>query len=190
MTYLLLQTFLLLLASYFLGAFVACLAKRMFFASQDEASAQVFAPVDIDMPVRPPAVVPPQPVRQRAAPSVMQPVTPRAIDPVQPKIEVLRRPEPRPAPAVLDPSRFERALIGPDPNEGVPRIAVVELHPSVLPPVTDEYRPPEPPPAPPVEEAPPELPAVEDFVAEQPEPEVEAIAEPEPEPEPEPVPEP
>lgn len=190
MTYLLLQTFLLLLASYFLGAFVACLAKRMFFASQDEAPAQAFAPVDIDAPVRPPVMVPPQPVRQRVAPPVLQPVTPRAIDPVQPKIEVLRRPEPRPAPAVLDPSRFERALIGPDANEGVPRIAVVELRPSVLPPVTDEYRPPEPPPAPPVEEVPPELPAAEDFAVEQPEPEVEPISEHEPEPQPEPTPEP
>ena len=160
MTYLLLQTFLLMLASYFLGAFVACMVKRAFFAADTEVPLHVSAPAQVDMPVMPPVVVPPQPVRARVA----QPIAPRAIDPVQPKIEVLRRPEPRPAPAVLDPSRFERALIGPDPNEGVPRISIVEVRPSVLKPVTDIYRPrpPEPPPAPPpVEEPPPRMPVAE-----------------------------
>ena len=133
MTYLLLQTFLLLLASYFLGAFVACLVKSAFFGAAVEAPAQYAGVQDVDGTMRPPIVMPPQPVRTRQA----QPVTPRAIDPVQPKIEVLRRPEPRPAPAVLDPSRFERALIGPDPNEGIARRAIVEIRESVLPPVTD-----------------------------------------------------
>jgi predicted flap endonuclease-1-like 5' DNA nuclease len=159
MTYLLLQTFLLLLASYFLGAFVACMVKQAFFATGEEVPAHVLTPAQIDVPVRPPVVMPPQVARSRPRQRVSQPITPRAIDPVQPKIEVLRRPEPRPAPAVLDPYRFERALVGPDPNEGVPRIAIAEIRPSVLKPVTDVYRPrpPEPPPAPPrVEELPEE----------------------------------
>ncbi len=163
MTYLLLQTFLLLLASYFLGAFVACLVKRAFFATDDEVPAHVLTPAQIDVPVRPPVVMPPQVGRSRPSQRVSQPITPRAIDPVQPKIEVLRRPEPRPAPAVLDPYRFERALVGPDPNEGVPRIAIAEIRPSVLKPVTDIYRPrpPEPPPAPPPVEELPEEPIAE-----------------------------
>ncbi|MBS0270633.1 MAG: hypothetical protein JSS54_16880 [Proteobacteria bacterium] len=108
-----------------------------------------------------------------------QPIAPRAIDPVQPKIEVLRRPEPRPAPKVLDPSRFERALIGPDPNEGVPRRAIVEIRPSVLKPVTGMYvpRPPEPEPLP-EPEMPPEL---EPPVSEETVPPVFPDAQPEPE---------
>jgi predicted flap endonuclease-1-like 5' DNA nuclease len=79
---------------------------------------------------------------------------------------------------VLDPSRFERALIGPDFNEGVPRNSVVEIRPSVLPPVTDIYRP-APPPPPPIEEPLPELPATEEVV-ELPEPQPEPVPEPEP----------
>lgn len=187
MTYLLLQTFLLLLASYFLGAFVACAVKRALLGSRDEAPAHVLAPVQADVTVGPPVVIPPQPVRPRPAQPMMPPVTPRTIDPVQPKIEVLRRPEPRPAPAVLDPSRFERALTGPHFNEGVPRIAIVEICPAVLPPVTDIYQPapPELPPPPPVEELPPDVPEFEDVSEELTEPE----PEPTPEPEPKPVPE-
>jgi predicted flap endonuclease-1-like 5' DNA nuclease len=187
MTYLLLQTFLLLLASYFLGAFVACMVKRAFFGSRAEAPAHVLAPARAEVSHTPPIVVPPQPVRVRPTPPVLQPVTPRAIDPVQPKIEVLRRPEPRPAPTVLDPSRFERALMGPDFNEGIPRIAIVEVRPSVLKPVTDVYRPrpPEPAPAPVVEEPPPEVPVVEDVVEPPP---IEVEAEPELTPKPEPEP--
>lgn len=155
MNYLLLQTFLLLLASYFLGAFLACLVKRAVVGSHAEVSEGDLAPVEIEVPVRPPLVMPPQPARAR-----VQPIAPRAIDPVQPKIDVLRRPEPRPAPRVLDPSRFERALIGPDPNEGVPRRSIVEIRPSVLKPVTGIYvpRPPEPPPSPPEIEPLPQLP--------------------------------
>ncbi|WP_414462131.1 hypothetical protein [Hyphomicrobium sp. DY-1] len=188
MTYLLLQTFLLLLASYFLGAFVACTVKRALFGSRDEAPERVLAPVQADVPVGPPIVIPPQPVRPRAA-QPMPPVTPRTIDPVQPKIEVLRRPEPRPAPALLDPSRFERALTGPHFNEGVPRIAIIEICPAVLPPVTDIYQPapPELPPPPPVEELPPDVPDIEDVPQEAQETEPEPI--PEPEPAPQPMPE-
>ncbi|MFA5955893.1 hypothetical protein [Hyphomicrobium sp.] len=175
MTYLLLQTFLLLLASFFFGAFVACSVKRAIYGTSAEAPALALAPIQSDMPVRPPIVMPPQPVRARPA----QPVAPRAIDPVQPRIEVLRRPEPRPMPTVLDPSRFERALIGPDPNEGVPRVSIVEVRPSVLKPVTGIYRPrpPEPPPAPPVEEPLPEIPVAED-IPELQEPEVKTTPEP------------
>lgn len=153
MTYLLLQTFLLLLASYFSGAFVACLVKRAVVGSSAEVPEGVLAPVQLEVPVRPPVLMPQQPVRDRAGPRMPpQSIAPRAIDPVQPKIDVLRRPEPRPAPKVLDPSRFERALVGPDPNEGVPRRAIVELRPSVLKPVTGIYHP-----RPPEPVAPPEL---------------------------------
>jgi len=175
MTYLLLQTFLLLLAAYFLGAFVGCVVKRALFSGDADA----LVPIEADVPVRPPAVMPPQPVRTRAFSPVAPPVAPRAIDPVQPKIEVLRRPEPRPVPAVLDPSRFERALHGPDPNEGIPRISIVEIRPSVLKPVTGIYRPrpPEPPPAPAVIEEPlPNQAAPEEGIHE-PEAEMEAEAE-------------
>ncbi|WP_290992636.1 hypothetical protein [Hyphomicrobium sp.] len=178
MTYLLLQTFLLLLASYFSGAFVACLLKRAFAGSSAEVPEGVLAPIHLEVPDRPPVIAPP-PVRARSGPRMHQPIAPRAIDPVQPKIEVLRRPEPRPAPKVLDPSRFERALIGPDPNEGVPRRAIVEIRPSVLKPVTGMYvpRPPEPEPLP-EPEMPPEL---EPPVSEDPVPPVFPDAQPEPE---------
>ncbi|CAA2138591.1 hypothetical protein [Hyphomicrobium sp. ghe19] len=178
MTYLLLQTFLLLLASYFAGAFVACLVKRVALGSSADLPEGVLAPVQLEVPVRPPVMSPsPPPVRGRVAPRMPQPVVaPRAIDPVQPKIDVLRRPEPRPAPKVLDPSRFLRALIGPDANEGVPRRAIVELRPSVLKPVTGIYQP-----KPPEPVAPPELePEVPEVIADAAPPSL-------PEPEPEPV---
>ncbi len=179
MTYLLLQTFLLLLASYFSGAFVACIAKRAFAGSPAEVPEGVSAPIHLEVPDRPPVIAQPPPVRARSGPRMHQPIAPRAIDPVQPKIEVLRRPEPRPAPKVLDPSRFERALIGPDPNEGVPRRAIVEIRPSVLKPVTGMYvpRPPEPEPLP-EPEMPPEL---EPPVSEDTAPPVFPEAQPEPE---------
>lgn len=182
MTYLLLQTFLLLLASYFSGAFVACLLKRAFAGSSAEVLEGVPAPIHLEVPDRPPVIAPP-PVRVRSGPRMHQPIAPRAIDPVQPKIEILRRPEPRPAPKVLDPSRFERALIGPDPNEGVPRRAIVEIRPSVLKPVTGMYvpRPPEPEPLP-ESEMPPELePPVSELVSEDAAPPVFPEAQPEPE---------
>ncbi|MBS0252615.1 MAG: hypothetical protein JSR78_16285 [Proteobacteria bacterium] len=184
MTYLLLQTFLLLLASYFLGAFVACTVKRALFGSRGDVPAHELAPAQADVAGGPPVVIPPQPVRPRPAQPMMPPVTPRTIDPVQPKIEVLRRPEPRPAPAVLDPSRFERALTGPHFNEGVPRISIIEICPAVLPPVTDIYQPapPELPPPPSVEELPPEEPEIEDVRDPFTEAEPEPILEPEPEP--------
>ena len=97
MTYLLLQTFLLLLSSYFLGAFVACLAKRMLTARgiAIPATAGLAAPA------------------VHAAPTVIQPaIAPRTYDPVQPKIDVFARPAPVPPPAQVDTSRFDRALAG------------------------------------------------------------------------------
>src|SRR5690606_33359243 len=115
MTYLLLQTFLLLLASYFLGAFLACTAKRAIMGSRRPAPAYLGVPVTADEPLAPPVVaVAPQHTQRRP---VAPPVVPRPIDPVQPRIDVIRRPDPRPVPKLLDPSRFERALMGPDPNE-------------------------------------------------------------------------
>ena len=122
MTYLLLQTFLLLLASYFLGAFIACLVRRTFFAARAAAVAR--GPI--------PAVVVPATVAGSARAARRVQIAPRAFDPVQPRIEIFKRPEPRPMPKLVDPSRFERALLGPDPNEGVPRKPIVELRPAVL----------------------------------------------------------
>ena len=70
MTYLLLQTFLLLLSAYFLGAFLACLTKRMVTRRAELAAAA------------PRASLAPIPVRS----DDIAPLTkPRAIDPVQPK---------------------------------------------------------------------------------------------------------
>jgi len=163
MTYLLLQTFLLLLASYFLGAFVACAVKRAVFGARNEEPVghSVYvpvaaAPIAVDAPPRPPVSMPPQPARRRAPP-----VVPRSIDPVQPRIDVLRRPEPRPIPKLVDPSRFERALMGPDPNEGMPRRAIPEIRPAVLMPITGDYQPGSyGPPEPPEPEIPP-VPVVE-----------------------------
>ena len=54
---------------------------------------------------------------------------------------MLRRPEPRPQPKLVDPKRFERALMGPDPNEGIPRKAIVEIRPKVLKSPTGPIRP-------------------------------------------------
>jgi predicted flap endonuclease-1-like 5' DNA nuclease len=167
MTYLLLQTFLLLLASYFLGAFLACLVKRTLVGTRAAAPAHVPARVQIEAPTRPPVTATsPPPVRPRLPPPVAPPIASRPIDPVQPRIDVLRRPEPRPAPKLIDPTRFERALMGPEPNEGIPRKAIVELRPTVLKPVNGAYRPgtyrlPAPPPEPPPPPAPPAPPKVE-----------------------------
>lgn len=176
MTYLLLQTFLLLLASYFLGAFLACTAKRAIMGSRQSAPIHVGAPVTVDTPLHPPVgATAPRPVLHRPA---APPVVPRPIDPVQPRIDVIRRPDPRPVPKLVDPSRFERALMGPDPNEGIPRKAIPEIRPTVLKPVTGAYQPgsygPPPEPEPEILSSPPPVQPI--------------VVEPEPEPfEPEPV---
>ncbi len=99
MTYLLLQTFLLLLASYFLGAFLACLVKRMVVGTRAarpltrrHQSISSLQPVCRSRRRR----------RRRSARGPLRPIAPpiapRPIDPVQPRIDVLRRPEPRPTP--------------------------------------------------------------------------------------------
>ena len=139
MNFLLLQTFLLLLASYFLGAFLACAIKRSFFAGRDAVPAVATAQAHFEppAPVRSKNALPQTP-RSRTVPP---PVAPRPIDLVQPRIEVLRRPEPRPAPKLVDPSRFERALMGPDPNEGMPRKPVLEIRPAILKSPTGPARP-------------------------------------------------
>ena len=146
MTYLLLQTFLLLLSSYFTGAFLACLVKRMTTRRAVQAAALA------------PRVSAPQP-RPAAAIAATKP---RSIDPIQPKIDILPRPEPRAAPAqsALDTTRFDLALTGPDPNAGMPRKSIVEIRPAILkaPTVASEPVKPKPQPAP-VQVAPPPKPA-------------------------------
>ncbi|HVX36475.1 MAG TPA: hypothetical protein VHC71_09690 [Hyphomicrobium sp.] len=194
MTYLLLQTFLLLLASYFLGAFLACTVKRAIMGSRQSAPVHVRAPVTVDTPLHlPVGATAPRPVLHRPA---APPVVPRPIDPVQPRIDVIRRPEPRPVPKLIDPSRFERALMGPDPNEGIPRKAIPEIRPTVLKPVTGAYQPGSyaPPPEPEPEIPPPPPPVQPTVIEPEPEPFEPEPLEPEPpttdverEPAPEPV---
>lgn len=70
-----------------------------------------------------------------AAPAEITPlVRPREIDPVQPKIGVLPRPEPHVIATVTDAdiSRFDRAADGAGPNAGVPRKMIVEIRPAIL----------------------------------------------------------
>ncbi|MFN0217512.1 MAG: hypothetical protein ACKVP4_01725 [Hyphomicrobium sp.] len=153
MTFLLAQTFLLLLAAYFAGAFVACLAKRWILAGAEPryAAAQPAAPLALPAPFpepplsaaaaaaaaasRVPALRPVDPVAPRpVAPQPRRPrveARPRSIELVQPKIDLLPRPAPRPLPSVADTDRFERALRGPDPNEGMPRRPILEIRPAV-----------------------------------------------------------
>ena len=125
MTYLLLQTFLLLLASYFTGAFLACLIKRALrttraaYVAAEPVTAQ---PLPAPIPVRTPA--PPPKFKSRE------------FELVQPKIDILPRPEPRPAPAPLDTERFERTLVHAVLPDNTPRKMIVEIRPQVLKPVT------------------------------------------------------
>lgn len=129
MTYLLLQTFLLLLSAYFAGALCGCLAKRALMTrSPDMAAvaartspANYVEPPDENIPL----------------------IRPREIDPVQPRIEVFPRPARKEFAVTdkLDISRFERALVGPDPNEGMPRKMIVQIRPAVLKPVTGPAQP-------------------------------------------------
>lgn len=113
MTYLLLQTFLLLLTAFFFGAFVACILKRLMFGSRvSEESLQTAAVV--------PATEPGGPF-------------PRTLEPIQPKIETV----PRPIPVSVDTSRFERALSG--PGSGPP---ATSTQPAVTPPPPQQPSPP------------------------------------------------
>lgn len=158
MTYLLLQTFLLLLASYFAGALTACLIKRAIGvrpALQPVPAIRGAARPQAAMPVPTPVLTPPTASNAAAAaaaaaanaasrrastpssvPVTTRAVAPRAVDPVQPKIDILARPEPKALPKLADTSRFDRALSGPDPNEGMPRRMIVEVRPAILPMVT------------------------------------------------------
>lgn len=147
MTYLLLQTFLLLLSAYFLGAFSGCLARRVVASRPAKLQPAVVDPIAV----------------QRA--EVMPLEAPRSIDPVQPKINILPRPKPAVLPTQLDISRFERALTGPDPNEGMPREMIVEIRPAVLESPTGPPLP-WPPPAPPEPVVDEVLPVEEDVVTE------------------------
>ena len=121
MTYLLLQTFLLLLSAYFLGAFLACLLKRVTTRRAELAA------------------VAPRPAAPVRAAAPVAPARPRNIEPIQPKIDILPRPEPKAAPAqtLSDASRFDRALTVEDANPGIPRKPVVEIRPAVLKSTTD-----------------------------------------------------
>ncbi|MEQ1651137.1 MAG: hypothetical protein ABL897_01470, partial [Hyphomicrobium sp.] len=120
MTYLLLQTFLLLLSAYFLGAFLACLAKRMVTRRAEEAAAEAARA----------SLVPATAESNDITPLAK----PRTIDPVQPRIDILPRPEPKAAVATkpVDTTRFDIALTGPDPNAGMPRKMIVEIRPAIL----------------------------------------------------------
>ena len=129
MTYLLLQTFLLLLSAYFAGAMCACLLKRSLMTRSAETAA-VAARTSAATYVTPPEDNVPL-------------IKPREIDPVQPRIEVLPRPQ-RKVLSVsekVDTTRFERALSGPELNEGMPRKMIVEIRPAVLKPVTGPAQP-------------------------------------------------
>ena len=122
MTYLLLQTFLLLLSSYFLGALAGCLAKRA-MRTVDLTMPAIATATAATAAVLPKVVAKPAPL----------PVAPKALDPVQPKIDVLTRPAPRPAPVVEDTSRFDRALSGAlTASANVPRKPIVEIRPAIL----------------------------------------------------------
>ena len=127
MTYLLLQTFLLLLSSYFLGAFLACLIKRTLNATRALPAA---------VAARPAADVRPVPAPVRAAAPAPAPLKPRTYEPIQPKIDILPRPEPRPAPAALDTARFDRAFDGAQLPDTTPRKMIMEIRPQCLKAVT------------------------------------------------------
>ena len=128
MTYLLLQTFLLLLASYFLGAFTACLMKR---AARREPAALA---ADLQPALRPVARVAAPVVAPALAPAPQ--IAPRNYEPLQPKIDILARPEPKAAPQQADTSRFDRALAHAVLKDDAPRKSIVEIRPAVLKPVT------------------------------------------------------
>jgi predicted flap endonuclease-1-like 5' DNA nuclease len=167
MSYLLLQTFLLLLAAYFAGAFTACLLRR---ALQPAAGLRP-ATVPVQATYQPDQAPDPAMASQHRV-AVPPPIAPRDFERVQPRIDILARPEPRPAPPIADISRFDRALSGPELNEGMPRVAIVEIRPAVLEMVTGPALPwpPPQPPAPPVPEPDPEPEAPEVTLDERPPP--------------------
>lgn len=120
MTYLLLQTYLLLLSAYFAGALSACLAKRSMLARSAQMAGVTARTAAIETIEQTEEIVPL--------------AKPREIDPVQPRIEILPRPARKvvPTEAQVDITRFNRALTGPELNEGMPRKMLVEIRPAIL----------------------------------------------------------
>jgi predicted flap endonuclease-1-like 5' DNA nuclease len=137
MNTLLLQTFLLVLASYFLGAVLACIVKRAVMATRAAEPAEVRPPATAAYPTQvayPTEVRTPPPAAHAPVPPPLRPPVPppRPAVYTPPRIDVVARPDPRPMPKLVDPKRFERALMGPELNEGMPRKAIVEIRPRVL----------------------------------------------------------
>ena len=94
MTILLVQTFLLMLGAFLLGASLACLIRRGFSSERDAAAGTSVATV------APAAVVPAGTDRfGRALSGGDGPSVPPVFQPGQPVVEVQPRPEPEPAPA-------------------------------------------------------------------------------------------
>ena len=60
----------------------------------------------------------------------------RSYEPIQPKIDILPRPEPRPAPKLGDTSRFDKTLANAVLPDTTPRKAIIEIRPQVLKPAT------------------------------------------------------
>ena len=141
MNYLLLQTFLLLLGSYFTGAFLACLVKRTIAGTRTAEPARVPIAAAAERRVPPPVYAAPPPVRTQLPPPVRPPATPRPIILCSPGSTCCVAPSLGTQPKLVDPRRFERALMGPDPNEGIPRKAIVEIRPKVLKSPTGPIRP-------------------------------------------------
>ena len=135
MTYLLLQTFLLLLSSYFFGAFLACLVKRTLMAQRTRVPAGMISEPAVAAP-RPEPVPAPAPARAPAPVVAPQPLKPRTYEPIQPRIDILPRPEPRPAPVALETDRFDRAFHGAQLPDTTPRKMIMEIRPQCLKPVT------------------------------------------------------
>ncbi len=119
MSMLLLQTFLLMLTAFFLGAVVACLVKSTFFDVAVERSAEAIpVPAPIAQP-RPAAVIPQPPPRP-------------APEAVRPKIETVTRPATAPSMPIPDAQRFERALREQTPASA-PSAAVSPAQPTAPP---------------------------------------------------------
>ena len=99
MTALFLQTALLLLTTYFAGAFLACIVRRTFFSDRLARK-----PVEI----RPAAM--PQPAMAAPTAAPMAPTRRPEPQVSAPRIETIQRPAPTPMPVAETAARFERAL--------------------------------------------------------------------------------
>ncbi len=101
MSMLLLQTFLLMLTAFFLGALVACLIKSTFTDTAREVATD--APMPRDLAMAQPRVQP------AAAPVSAAPPRP-APEPDRPRMETVARPAAAPSAPSPEAERFERAL--------------------------------------------------------------------------------